>query len=173
MGKNFVREVLFPTDLSPGSEKIHNHVKGLACTLAARLHVLTVVEPLDSPPFYPPHICHDRSLEDYQDRVLERLERQLKETCAVEFKCLFTIPVITKGMVHRQIIDYAHDNKIDLIIMGTTTRAEPSARLLGNTTAMVVASAKCPVITINPQRTEQVEGVETAYDTDGAKESGK
>ncbi len=155
MGKRLFKEILFPTDLSKQAERIHCQVKRLACSFEARLHVLTIVEPLTHVSA-PHHLLDtDTSLATYQEKITERLERELKETCAVDFKCLFTVPVITTGTVHETILTYADDNRIDLIVMGTSVRAGAVDGFLGNTATRVLAGASCPVVTINPLKIEK------------------
>ncbi len=55
--------------------------------------------------------------------------------------------VVRKGAVHRQIVELAHERKVDLIVMEA---ANPKVQdyLLGTTASHVVTHAECPVYVV-------------------------
>ena len=65
-----------------------------------------------------------------------------------------TIPaVMTSGSPAFAIIDYANEQKIDLIVMGTHGRGTLGHFLMGSVAERVVRLAGCPVLTIRqPER---------------------
>jgi nucleotide-binding universal stress UspA family protein len=55
---------------------------------------------------------------------------------------------VLRGSPHDEIIKFANDNKIDLIIMGTHSRKGIDRIIFGSTAAYVVRHAPCPVLTV-------------------------
>jgi nucleotide-binding universal stress UspA family protein len=61
--------------------------------------------------------------------------------------------VITSSSPAQSIVDYARDNQIDLIVMGTHGRGGAPAFLIGSVAERVVRTAPCPVLTVrHPER---------------------
>jgi nucleotide-binding universal stress UspA family protein len=52
------------------------------------------------------------------------------------------------GSPARAIVDYARDNTMNLIVMGTHGRGGVAHLLLGSATDRVVRTAECPVLTV-------------------------
>ncbi len=55
---------------------------------------------------------------------------------------------VVHGDASRVIVDFADDNDINLIVMGTHSRTGFESFILGSVTESVVRHAKCPVLTI-------------------------
>jgi nucleotide-binding universal stress UspA family protein len=55
---------------------------------------------------------------------------------------------ILKGVPYEEIVRFADENKIDLIIMGTHGRKGIDRVLFGSTASQVVRYAPCPVLTV-------------------------
>jgi|SRR5262245_8114446 len=122
-----LNEVLFPTDFSSLSELAGEIARDTAKQVGARLHVLHVV-PLGTDPTLP---AGD----------LARVSRALGEGLRVETALL-------TGLAARNVLAYAREKHIDLIVMGTHGRTGISRELLGSVTETVVRLAPCPVLTI-------------------------
>jgi nucleotide-binding universal stress UspA family protein len=58
---------------------------------------------------------------------------------------------VTDGYVAEAILDYAEQNKIDLIAMSTHGRSGVRRMLLGSTADRVVHGAKMPVLLVRPE----------------------
>ncbi len=56
--------------------------------------------------------------------------------------------IVIKGVPHEEIINFAKNNKIDLIVIGTHGRKGLDRILFGSTAAQVVRFAPCPVLTV-------------------------
>ena len=119
--------LLLPTDFSENSEAAGLVAREIARRWGARLHIAHVVSPLTDPA-------------DAAAR-LTRLSAVLGEGLRVETALL-------SGRVGRQIIDYARDKKIGLIVLGTHGRTGVSRALLGSVAESVVRLAPCPVLTV-------------------------
>jgi nucleotide-binding universal stress UspA family protein len=119
-------DVLFPTDFSAASEPAGLVAGELARQQGARLHIVHVVPPVTDP-------------EDSAD-TLGRL--------AAAFGDLRVETALLSGRVAHQIIRYARDKGIGLIVLGTHGRTGVSRVLLGSVAESVVRLAPCPVLTV-------------------------
>ncbi len=140
-----IHNILFARDFSPSAE----HAAPLAVRIAhetkALLHVL-YAEVLHGDPWNPSD--HPLSLLDtLKARAREATESQQAETfdpANVRMK-----HVMVRGIAPAPaILDYARDNNIDLIVMGTHGRRGIRRALLGSVAEEVVRHASCPVLTV-------------------------
>jgi nucleotide-binding universal stress UspA family protein len=83
-----------------------------------------------------------------------KLERQCAEQAASRLEAFGARlgegieTMVTSGMPHVEIVKFAEDNGIDLIVMATHGRGFFSHVILGSTTERVVRRASCPVLTV-------------------------
>jgi nucleotide-binding universal stress UspA family protein len=127
-----------------------DYAKGLATQIGASLHLVHVFkDPFAAAASVPevygvPQVTHERVLEDVHQRLLERLdadeERRFRGTRAV-----------VTGLTASQIVTYAADQQIDLIVMGTHGRRGVAHLLLGSVAEHVVRTARCPVLTVRAE----------------------
>lgn len=135
-------EILVPTDGSDAATRALDHALDIAGQYDARIHALYVV---DANAY--------STLETGTDVVISALEEEGNEavdavtdratTAGVE-----TVTEVSTGTVHRNIIDYADEHGIDLIVMGTHGRQGLDRYLLGSVTEKVVRASDVPVMTI-------------------------
>jgi nucleotide-binding universal stress UspA family protein len=52
------------------------------------------------------------------------------------------------GSTHEQIVRFANAQKVDIIVMGTHGRSGVARAILGSIASRVLASARCPVMTV-------------------------
>jgi nucleotide-binding universal stress UspA family protein len=57
--------------------------------------------------------------------------------------------LVETGMPHEQIVRVARRKRADMIAMGTHGRTGLTRLLLGSVAARVIATAKCPVLTVH------------------------
>jgi nucleotide-binding universal stress UspA family protein len=122
-----LNEILFPTDFSSLSELVGEIARDMAKQAGARLHVLHVV-PLTA----------DSSS---SAAALGRASRSLGDGMRVETGLLTGSPA-------GNILAYAREKYIDLIVIGTHGRTGISRDILGSVAETVVRLAPCPVLTI-------------------------
>ncbi len=136
-------EILIPTDGGPAAHTAVSHAINLAQGFDARVHALFVV---DAGAYAPmgsgAAVLMDALRADGEDAVQQVTER------ATEVG-LDTVDTVTTGTAHSQIIEYADQNAIDLIVMGTHGRQGLDRYLLGSVTERVVRSADVPVLTVS------------------------
>ena len=125
--KLVIRQILFPTDFSDASRAAGDTAADLARHFGARLHVLHVVSPVTDPTPAPAALR----------AVAEELGRGLS-----------VVTAITSGLAARQVVAYARQNAIDLVVLGTHGRTGVSRALLGSVAEAVVRRAPCHVLTV-------------------------
>jgi nucleotide-binding universal stress UspA family protein len=120
-------DLLFPTDFSAASEHAGLVAREMAREQGVRLHVIHVVPPVTDP---------------------EDSPEKLKRLAADLGKDLYVESALLSGRVAHQIIRYAREQGIGLIVLGTHGRTGVSRVLLGSVAESVVRLAPCPVLTV-------------------------
>lgn len=133
--------ILLPTDGSRGSSRAIDQAIDLAAETGAELHVLFVVEDIT----YGPEMMEaqvETQLRQIGEEAIEEIRDRGEEA---------GIPLetdIDDGVPHKTILEYAEDEDMDLIVMGTHGRSGLDRYLLGSVTERVVRSAETPVLTV-------------------------
>ena len=109
-----LEKILFPTDFSDASHNAKRYAISFAKVFGARLYVLTVNQ-LISMAFLDPLIIHDLD-ENRETAVQENLEQLRVE---IANQGVEVITEVRKGSSSLEIISFAQEKEIDLIIMGT------------------------------------------------------
>lgn len=143
-----LKQILYPTDFSDLALGALDHAKVFAARFESVFHCLHVVDDgyqywsalgPESIPVGPPP---EQLVESAQQRMENFEAKHLGD-----FNEKAICSVVT-GHPFAEIISYARDNKIDLIVMATHGRGAVAHMLLGSTTEKVVRKAPCPVLTI-------------------------
>ncbi|HEY9463489.1 MAG TPA: universal stress protein [Vicinamibacterales bacterium] len=163
-----VKRILVPTDFSETADKALAYAKDLAPKLGASLHLVHVyrdpyVVAACAPEVYAsvPTDVRERAIEEARERLFERLD-------ADEEQRFRGSRGIVRGLIAPQIVDYAANNDIDLIVMGTHGRRGVAHMLLGSVAEHVVRTAACPVLTVRDEHADVEERAEAAAETAAA-----
>jgi nucleotide-binding universal stress UspA family protein len=140
-----LKRILLPTDFSECSERARSYACELAKRFAAELHLLHVVAPVSLPGYVgpvPEELLHPEEgaraqLEEWNDPAFEQIQGVVR--------------AITTGTPFVEIVRYARDREVDLIVMGTHGWSGLTHMLLGSVTEKVVRKASCPVLTVRPE----------------------
>ena len=146
-----LKRILVPTDFSETSEAAVKYAVELSRGFNSALHVLHVVEPNsahDEGPGFPLGL-----MEGIQNAARERLNKVLTEEETALGRPEAALRV---GNPFLEIIRYAKENDIDLIVMGTHGRGFVTHMLMGSVAEKVVRKAPCPVLTVRDTRHEFV-----------------
>ena len=143
-----IKRILFPVDLSENSEKLAPTVKTMVEKFDGELHVIFVVRALD-------HLAYMNvpypSIQEFQKSARDGADRRLNDYCAENFPNIKNVSIATLiGDPAHEILNYAADAKIDIIIMGTHGRTGADRLFFGSVADKVVKNASVPVMTINP-----------------------
>lgn len=141
-----LRNLLLPVDFSEPSLKATEYAVSLARRFNSALHVLHVIEdPVVYLPMFESYPLPTR--EQFETYAQDRLENWISEEDSEGIK----VELLWRhGSPNLEIIDYAGDSKIDLIVMGTHGRGVAAHLLLGSVAEKVVRKAPCPVLTVHP-----------------------
>ena len=141
-----IKKILVTTDFSDTSHAAFSLARRLAETFEAEIILLYILEVLLPPPVVEPGGLGGVAFDQQQ---ADSASTQIEETAALLGKDVET--VITTGIPHVKIVQFAEDNEIDLIVMATHGRGFFSHALLGSTTERVVRRAACPVLTVRDE----------------------
>lgn len=141
-----IKKILFPTDFSEGSSQALEYAIDMAKRYDARLYLLHVIYDIThAAGWYVPHASVDEMYKDIEKGAEKELGRYGLE----EVRGLKGIErSVLKGVPHDEIVRFAKDNKVDLIVMGTYGRKGVGRILFGSTASQVVRYAPCPVLTV-------------------------
>lgn len=147
-----LKRVLVPTDFSETSEAALKYGVALAGAFGATLHVLHIVdEPLHrSWGGYVPVASFQAAIEHLEGEARRRIEELVSKEDVATGR---TVPATMWGDARDQILKYAVEHRIDLIVCGTHGRRGLDHLMMGSVTENIVRSAPCPVLTVqHPER---------------------
>jgi nucleotide-binding universal stress UspA family protein len=147
-----LKTILVPTDFSETSAVALRYGKALAEAFGAALHVLHVVQE----PFAQPWAveAYGFSLASLQEEWLRDARTRMADTLTADERAKFRADVTTLlGHPVVEILKYAVDRQIDLIVLGVRGRGPLNQIMMGSVAERVVRKAPCPVLTVrHPER---------------------
>ena len=144
--------ILIPTDGSDPARPAVEMALDLAETHDATLHVLYIV---DQPTTVSGVGEGVSSLDDLLDALEERGQQATKAVVEqAREREIATTAAVRRGNPHDDILSYAEDHDIDVIVMGTHGRTGVKRALLGSVTENVVRHSEIPVLTVHREPTE-------------------
>lgn len=141
------KRILFPTDFSENSRAAQNYACELAERFGSELHVLhvlpepTVLAPEPGAMFVPPEVF---SVEQADSAV--RAMKQLFDAKWLAGRSI--VWTAKQGPAYVEILRYAKEKAVDLIVLGTHGRTGLAHVFLGSVAERVVRMAPCPVLAI-------------------------
>lgn len=152
-------QILVPLDGSENSERALPHAQELARASGATLHLIQVVsraEELDMARgggygFLAAEYSQDLA-QEYITAQLNRAGEYLKAAAVrLETGGVKAETAVKEGAAAENIVQYAQENGIDLIIMGTRGQGGIQRFLLGSTTDRVLRTGHLPVLVVPPE----------------------
>jgi nucleotide-binding universal stress UspA family protein len=142
-----LRRILVPVDFSPHAEQALKYGAALAEKFGAELYLLHVFQNLavyqtevvsGAPPILPPVEQLTASARSELGRLVQSKNLQ---RLAVHAE-------VVEGSPVEEIVAYAGERSIDLVVLGTHGRGWLAHALLGSVAEKVVRKAPCPVLTV-------------------------
>ncbi len=137
------KKILVPLDGSPLAEKALEHAEKLAKTFDSEILLFQVVHFMPiygSPELVAPLVVDERHKE-FAEKYLGKVAKEM-EGKGLKVKAI----VKTGQQVAGEIIDFAKQNRVDLVIMCTRGRSGISRWVLGSTAHKVLTRAETPIL---------------------------
>ena len=147
-----LKHVLVPTDFSETSDVALRYGKAFADAFGATLHVVHIIEEPYGQPWAVE--AYGFSLAALQDEWVKEAETRMGKVLTDDERLkLKAVTTTVLGHPVMEILRYAKENAIDLVVMGTHGRGPLSHVVMGSVAERVVRKATCPVLTVRaPER---------------------
>ncbi len=144
-----LQRILHPTDFSEHA----SHALRYACELAdrfdAELHLVHVLEVhVSSTPQFGMGLALPANIHESEEAAQRALEQLLDADWAASHR---VVRATLQGNAFVEVIRYAREQKMDMIVLSTHGRTGLSHILMGSVAERVVRKAPCPVLTIRPE----------------------
>jgi nucleotide-binding universal stress UspA family protein len=139
-----IRKILYATDFSPYSNQAYFHAIALAEGHGASLAVVHVLSPVVISRSVSPVVSFNPEEREYWRGQLEQI-RPVNANIAVQH-------VLLEGDPGEEIINYATEASLDLIVMGTHGRTGLERLLMGSVAEKVLRGAPCSVLVVKMQK---------------------
>jgi len=142
-----IKTILVPTDFSDASVAAQEYALGLADAFQSAVHLLHVVQD----PYVQPWAAEafGVSLAGVLERWEQDARAQLEQIAGAGDPRVTCVTRVGHPFV--EILEYAGEAQVDLIVMGTHGRGPVAHMLLGSVAERVVRKAPCPVLTVRPK----------------------
>jgi nucleotide-binding universal stress UspA family protein len=140
--------ILVATDFSEPSAAALRYGRALARHFTATLHVVHVIG--NMPFAVNGAAAYGLALPDLQQQIEDAARRQLDDLSLGDDE--LPLParriLITSNAAALAIVNYAKEERIDLIVAGTRGRGAVAHALIGSVAERIVRTAPCPVLTV-------------------------
>ncbi len=142
-----LHSILCPTDFSEFSEQSVRYACELAEKYQAELHLLNVLQDYDA--VAPATGETFAPFADWLPELRKQSQEQLDKLLGTEWSSKLLVHRITRvGAPIDEIVKYAKEHNIDLIVQSTHGRRGIKHMLLGSVAENIVRYAPCPVLTV-------------------------
>ncbi len=144
-----INRVLVPVDFSEFSDEALKYGREFCVKFAADLHLLHILEIHTSrTPSFALGLAVPKRYEESQEQAMEKLKELPGKSWPAERS---VVRETAHGSPFVEIIKYAKEHTIDIIVMGTHGRTGLNHVFMGSVAENVVRQAPCPVLTIRPE----------------------
>jgi nucleotide-binding universal stress UspA family protein len=134
-------DILVPTDGSKAAKRAAEQAVALASEAGGTVHALYVMD-MGDVDFVatPSDIAETRGRMERKGGEFVEAVEDVATDAGVD-----CVTVVKSGIPEDEIVEYAHDNDLDLIVMGKRGRSDPDKTALGSTTKRVLGQSDVPV----------------------------
>jgi nucleotide-binding universal stress UspA family protein len=142
------KKILVPTDFSDTSSLALKYGRDLAEAYNASLHVLHVVQDPYSLPWAAEGLPASLGeiLQEWERDAWQRMRALVPDAADHDIKLATRI-----GSPYPEILRYAEEEQIDLVVMGTHGRGAVGHMLMGSVAEKMVRKSPCPVLTVREE----------------------
>lgn len=144
--------ILVPTDGSDPAQSAVDMALDLADAHGATLHALFIVDQPTSVSGFGEGYSGLDNLLDALEAEAHRVTDDIAEQASA--RGIETTTAVRRGNPHDDILAYATEQDVDVIVMGTHGRTGVKRALLGSVTENVVRHSEIPVLTVHRDPTE-------------------
>jgi nucleotide-binding universal stress UspA family protein len=142
-----IKTILCAVDLSEISAQVADYAKTLAKALNANVKVIYVAPSLTQ---YVGFHVPPSSIESFVGEIVSGAEKTMDAFIQEHFPDVQTEGYVANGYAAEEILNYANEQQVDMIIMGTHGRRGIDRVLFGSVAEKIVKTAKVPVLTLRP-----------------------
>jgi nucleotide-binding universal stress UspA family protein len=141
-----MKKILVPCDFSTQSRNAFHTALSFAAAVSGEVHLLHVIEiPVLQDPLLMPIPAFEEGLfGELNDKAKEQYAKMVVDVPAEQV----VITKVSYGVTSSMILDYARENHIDLIIMGTRGSSGIREMLVGSNTEKIVRQSPVPVLAL-------------------------
>ncbi len=141
-----IKRILFPTDFLQGAKEAIGYAAEFAKKYNARLYIIHVIHDVTKASgLYVPHVGMDEVLKSLN----EEAEKEIKRVYLEELRGYDNVEyAVLRGIPYEEIVRFAEDNDIDMIVMASHGRRGLDRLFFGSVAEKVVKYAKCPVLVV-------------------------
>ncbi|HET6453423.1 MAG TPA: universal stress protein [Armatimonadota bacterium] len=142
------KQILIPLDGSELAEGAISHAMEIAKAFKAKVTLLSVVEPVavyPQPGAVGPVVSVSMDVQDEVGKVAEYLDGVADK---LRQEGIDVLRVVREGDPAGQIVDYAHLNQVDLIVMSTHGRSGIQRLVYGSVAEHVLHHATVPILLV-------------------------
>lgn len=144
-----IQKILLPTDFSGYSASATRYACELADKYGAELHLLHTLE---IHPAVTPDFGMGLALPRYVSESKAAAEKSLQNVVDPQWAQSHKVThAIREGSPIKEIVRYAREQGIDLIVISTHGRTGLAHVIMGSVAESVVRTAPCPVLTVRPE----------------------
>lgn len=146
------KNILFPTDLTPNSQKVVSFVKLMAERFQAQVIVVYVFRGLETFGFLTLDADdYTESLNSYEKEIQDQAEKRLESFVTEQMSGLSEVTFkLLQGDPADEILAAVKEFGSDLIIMGSHGRKGLEKIMFGSVAQAIISRSSCPVMTVNP-----------------------
>jgi len=145
-----IQKILVPTDFSDFSQCALRYGCELAKRFSAQLHLLNVVE--DIYPLIPDPGMTFPPVETYVVEMQEAARGAILKMPPTDMAGeISVVREVLSGIPFLEIVRYAREQDMDMIVIGTHGRSGLVHALMGSVAEKIVRKAPCPVLTVRPE----------------------
>lgn len=144
-----IKKVLLPCDFSDCAAAATPYACEIAAKFDAELHLLHILEThISGTPQFVMGLALPRFVHESKAAAEKSLAELLQPSWCVGRDVVYAA---RDGVPKSEIVGYAHDHQIDLIVLATHGRTGLSHIVMGSVAESVVRTAPCPVLTVRPE----------------------
>lgn len=145
-----IKKILCAVDFSELSSQVADYAKTLAKPFGSEIHVLYIAPTLAQ---YVGLQVAPTSIENFVNEIITGAENTMKKFLQENLSEVNAQGHVFTGYAAEEILNFAANEQIDMIIMGTHGRKGIDRILFGSVAEKVVKTANVPVLTLRPVST--------------------